>query len=1278
MLSIHKKLWLKSALSAMVISPIVLATVISCSNTTPQKPDNGPTGEGPVGGGGSGSIDTPQLPTFLQKQLDQAQNLVINNKTWSKITNFNVERNVQTEEYVTYARRRYHETFKYPAWNWNWENPREGQNGWHDVATDWEYPHPDVNGNSQFGKPVQIRALDGAKILREERTDFDVTDKTGNVVKAKYNDSRFILNEIKNGTLKKHPAADGWFKQQISAQTKAITKQFSVPSVATGSTATGLYAAPGEVVSLKFSQKTLDQMIKQNIKNFQIVISENYWDNTDIGNPQASGSVSTRYPWVQTVFNINPEEVKANKGVFQFGSPFGGAIGVRVNRRMANPTNTIFSQSFLNFDFEISGALEMLSYIDGSTTQADWEGQIKRMKAGEISAPAMSIDLPLLALNIPSTDLNQFAGVNYDQIVFPEAIAKKWNSFMFLTEFMASRDKDYQLDKTGNFTKLFLRFCDDIWINGAGAIAGNNSFAAPISWSANSFLRGLDGWNLFGNNWGVFHEVNHNFEQNGALFSQQSHGTTNQSTMYIMTMLSDNGRFRNLYNPLGQLGGDPNNGWNVRMSSAFNTLSYVNKQVQAGKTASGEYELPTILAFQLGSFNMMQYIRNDAYNGAKSSGMREVIQLSNAFKTNFWPAIKAFSKFWNWSDWTNGPNPAEQKELDEIANKFPAVNFVANMFATGSYIYSKEKDQFLYTNDTSAPLIAATNAPYVLDFEKGITSFDNQVQWEQLNFSQTTKLGGKLVQDPNNAKRLIYVPPKDVYNQIDEFDVGILPTNRDANFVSEYRWKIKMNLVSNLPVVTMYNDPSTQYINGKGKDFYQEQDYMDQVKNYAFQAPIDVRKGIYSDHYKVAANAWQKAKVSFKFVAPESGEYSFKIKGDSWFFIDVDDEHKQDPKQLWWKANSVPSQDFINTSRLNLKKGESVKFDVYLTQKRGANRLNMQAVVNETTYDIFDHITSPFADASEALLGFDYQPRQADQNLINHNLTKPISNGLINLIATDQYRFELVGDNRPAEITQWLKEDDSQKWEVWGQKNQPITKELIVKFNQPQTIGTIGFTQGNPNWLAAKPTAIIIKDQDGKEVYNDRFGKDFNDRNHRTSVVNFAKPLTNVTQLSITLTNTRGVSDGKSAISLDTIQFSSDSYHYLNRIIDVQNPAIKYFGDNWNLVANDVATNVSQIGSYYATNNAKYQYLEFETSATGFDIVGQKGANLSTFDLYVNDKFIGAFDPKNNEQLNSQILASYRSDDWATSQRLKIKVVNRDDKPLNLDGFQLYGRQVEV
>ena len=1195
----------------------------------------------------------------MQKELDQAENLVINNKTWSKITNFNATRDVKDDVvedyYITPLIRRFRDSFHYPSWNYNFKTEN---NGWQDLW-DWEYPDDEL-----YGKPVWHRGVETSPMIFNERTEFQVGENDkGEPIFAKYNDPRFILNEIKNGTLKRHPAAKTWFKQEITPDTKAITKQFSLSANALGSTATGLYAAPGEVITLKFSQKTLDEMIKQNVKNFKITINENYWDNVLDYND--GNRMSNRYPFVQTTFVIDPAVVKANGNIFQFGTPFGGAITINTNSKMTKATNSIFSSAYQNYDFEISGALEMLTYTDGITTEADWDAQIKRVRNKEINVPAMAIDLPLVTMNIPTfaDQVNKFAGVDYDKIVYPGEVAKKMNSFMFLSEFFASRDK------SGKLVKLMLRFCDDIWGQGASAWGGNDQTAMPVAWAANAFLKGLDQWNSFNANWGLFHEINHNFQQNAGLFSMRGHGETDQANMYVLSMISDHGRIRNLYNPIVERDRGGWTSWNQRTSHAWNTFEWIKSKNGVG---GSEYELPTILAFQLGSFNMMQYIRNDVYNAPNSHGLDEVIQLSNAFKMNLWPAIQQFSKFWPWEDWTKPPTPARQAQLDEIAKKFKAVNFVANLFATGSYIYDQFNDEFIYTNDTSAPTLAATNAPYVFDFEKGINSFMDTLKWDQLTFSKTTKLGGQVVQDPTNHKRLIYLPPKDVYNQIDEFDVGILPTNQGENFVNEYRWKIKMNLVSNLPVVTMFNNAETKYTGKNGQNFYQEQPYMDDVNNYAFQAPIDVRQGIYSDP-KLANNTWQKAKVSFKFVAPETGDYNFKIKGDSWFFIDVDDAHKADPKQLWWKATSVDSKNFMDTSRLKLTKGESVKFDVYLTQRPNVNTLQMQAVVNETTYDMFDHITSPFAEASEALLGFVYQAREVDQNLLNHNLLYGIDNSFTNLIATDQYTFEVVGDNRPALITQWLKEDDNQNWEVW--ENNSITREIIVKFKQPQTIGAIGFAHGNPNWGSAKPTDIVIKDQDGNQLYNDQFGKQFNDRNKRTPIVNFEKPLTNITQLSITLTNTRKVNGNQSAISLNTIQFSPDSFHYLNRIIDSQNPAIKYFGDNWNLLANDTATNISQIGTHYATNNAKYQYLEMEINATGFDIVGQKGLDLGAFDLYVNDEFISAYDTKNSETINSQILASYRANDWAQSQSLKIKIVNRDNKRINLDGFQIYGRQ---
>ena len=1229
------------------------------------QPNNPPTSQPKPPTEPDNSVNKPVIPTFIQKQLDQAQSLAFNNQTWAKITDFNVQRNVQKGVYTTAITRRYKDTFRYPSWDWNWENPQQGFNGIHiDTAVDWEYP-------GHIGEPTPLRHLDGAPLLWSERTDFEVTDSKGNKSNAKYNDPRFILHEIQNGTLKKHPAADKWFPQVISEETKAITKQFSIPTNALGSTATGLYVPAGEVAQLTFSKKTLDLMKAQNINNFQIIINESYWDNkVAVGDMNNPGAISNRYPWIQTTFNVDLTTLEQNGGSFKFGSPFGGSISIKPRARIVKGNNSIFNNSYENYDFEITGAVEMLSYMHNVTTEKDWNDQIERVKNGEISAPMMAIDFPLASANFAVVDKqNQFAGVPLEQLVYPKAAVDKWTNFMFISEFLASRDKSSKL------VKLTLRFCDDMWIKNAVAIAGGDETALPVKWAANAFLLGGDVWNKLSLNWGIFHEVNHNFQQNSALFKKNGHGETNQAIMYVLSFISDAGRFKNLWNQLGEFSNEP---WSQRLSSGYSALKYINAK---GAKGGSEIELPTILAYQFGSFNMLQYIRNDVYNtpntAAGWTGFKEIIQLSDAFKVNLWPAFQKFSSWWS-DGWDGTPDEQTKQELDRIEKQYKKVEFVANLFATGSYVYDQPNDQFVYTNDTSAPIAVATNAPYVFDFEQGITSFNNAVQWDQLIFNTTTKLGGKLVQDESHPKKLIYIPPKDIYNQIDEFDIAIKPINGGSNSIDRYQWKIKTELVSNLPLVTMYNDPKTTHINGSGKDFYQEQSYLDDIKNYAFQAPLDVRKGMYAQE-NLDNKQWQRAKISFNFVAPETGRYDFKIKGDSWYFIDIDDEHKNQTRldQPWWSATTVDGKNFIDTSNLNLTKGENVRFNIYLTLRRFQNKVEMQANVNGKTYDVFDHATTPFMKGTEDLLGFDYLNRLVDQDLFQSNLIFGVESQSQKLIQTNEYHFEVPGDSRTEEITKWLSESDGHVWEVWGQPNKSFTKDLVVKFKQPQTIGAIAFNHRTNNWWEARPTSLIIKDQDGNILYNDKFAKQFDDRNKSTSIINI-KPTSNITQLTLTMTNTKNVDKGKSAISLNSVKFSPDNWHYLNRSISANNPAIKYFGPSWELKANDPDTNISAFSTHYATTNKQYEYFETTINATGFDLVGQKNPDLGSFDLYVNDQLIGIYNTNQAISANNQILASYRADDWATSQTLKIKIVNREDKPLRFDGLQLYGRNVSL
>ena len=171
-----------------------------------------------------------------------------------------------------------------------------------------------------------------------------------------------------------------------------------------------------------------------------------------------------------------------------------------------------FYPSYENFEFQISGALETLLYVHGETTKDDWDQQIEKIKNDQIQAPIMAIDFPYGSMQLQSTGPKQFVGVDYDKIIFPEAIMNRWTDFLFLSNLFASRDLNDGL------IKIHFRLNADIPFGGA-AWGGNEEFKAPLKDAANGFLKGDGGWTIPGQ-WLIFHEINHNFEQNQVLFKK--------------------------------------------------------------------------------------------------------------------------------------------------------------------------------------------------------------------------------------------------------------------------------------------------------------------------------------------------------------------------------------------------------------------------------------------------------------------------------------------------------------------------------------------------------------------------------------------------------------------------------------------------------------------------------------------------------------------------------------------------------------------------------------
>ena len=1265
----------KLTLLAGLTLPTILSSVISCSNKNSEPKPETPTINGgstppdsdvkpkPDPDGGVASPDPgpvepetpkPTLPVVLPENTNFFKTVNINssNLIQARIVRRGLERNINDQVYETDLTKAYNGQFKYPAWNYDYE-----KNG---------YGAQNING----------QVVEGGYQVFWERTKFLNSKK----LKAKYSDPEFILDEIKKQQLKKHPAASLLYEENVSDTTKTVDKFFSLPTNVLGLTALGLYVPAGEIATLQFTAATLEKMKQQKINNFSVVLNSSYWDNKFGRNSKDSGGISDRYPFLRTEFIVDLKQLIQNNGEFRFGSPFGGTISVRINSHLKSANSNSLYAVYDNFDFNVTGAVEMLSYLHTVTTEEDWKQQIQRVLNKEITAPAMAIDFPFGSTNIAATAPKQFAYQKVENIAYPFAIMEKWNNFLFVSELFSSRDMKDKIKKVD------FQFCNDIWGN-AGALGGQDILYAPIGWSKNAFLSGDGNWTIT-KNWGVFHEINHSFEQNAALFKKNSHGETNQITMVNLSLLSDAGRWRNLANPNSEFRN--NRGWE-RLQNSFSTIKYISDNNYTSKNKNSEYELQNLLLYTLGTFNFLDYVRNDVFDNPNTAsgwnGFQEIVQLSDTFKLNFWPALAKFSSWWSdrWPASEETATEDQKVEIRRLNNSYKAFDFVGNIFATGAFLYNEKTKEYDYTNDMQAPIDIPAGKPYIFDFEKGINSANPNFQWSQLNLqATTTKLGGTLSLAKDNQKKLIYTPPADstTIGQVDEFIISITPdefVGKPDNYVSEYMWKVKFRLVPNLPIVAVFNDPFPQDNNKQfGQRDYQ---YMKNSENEAFSSVSDPRFGLlYKQDQPGELNQWQRVKVGFNFIAPKDGNYQFQIKSFSWAFIVNSDQPEE---FLWQTKNSDSHKNWTNTFSVSLNAGQMLPLEIYLTAQVNKTQLEFRTLVDDQIFDVFDHAVVPWVnkltDEPSKFLGSKYQYKarnfefnefQTSLSSLNaarthEKLSKVNADGSVNYTFVNPQYKDI--DNR-------LAFPDNKTIEQWGSKNLKVNFQ--VNFNKTESIQTIIFHHRTDNWKEARPTSMIIRDQDNNIIYQGPYGAQFNDRTGPYSVLALDR-LYDVQQLSFELTNEKFVKGNKSALILNAVEFSANHFFKPNKVISVQNPAIGIHGSNWQLINNDPDINLSAVNAISLKTEKADEYIEFEMFAEGFDLVGQKNSNASRFDLYINDAFVKTVDTFNTIRLDNQILASYDSA-VKGGELMKIKIINKTDQPLFLNYFQTYGPKVFV
>ncbi|QNM93776.1 hypothetical protein H9M94_00665 [Mycoplasma sp. Pen4] len=516
----------------------------------------------------------------------------------SKILSYH-ERTGNKQYYVTDLETKYGQYgFRYPGYDNNYEsNGNKRRSDYIDNGKQLDY----LNSWLKYQENGETKFVNISDLVLAEKTP-DNTD---------YADPNWIKKQIQLGELKVHPAVKNFYERNVLDTTQAVVKNIQIASNILGFNSTGIYIPAGEIATIQFDDNTYN-LLKENYANnndflpFQFVINENYWDNRPFNN---SGRISNRYPRIQSNFTYRFNEIDPETKKLKIATPFGGSLSISLNSHLYNKDG-----SFHTVNLSIDGGVEQLFYVYKQTDLENWNTQIGKVKSGEISSPVFAIQTDYSSILIPFTAPTTIAGVNIDHAIFPEYNFRKWDSF-------------YQMSYAwGNYgaSKVVLNYCNDVW-GGAGAWGGNGYLYADTSW-ASSYISGKSEFSF--DNWGNYHEINHNFQDYQDPFNIRDHGWTNIPSIIDISFVNDESRKRNLINTSGRWTW----GW-ARLANAFNLT----------KTGKDWYSLYSFLIYTLGPDKFMQWVQSSGRSGHHWSNTATVKYLSDYFDLNFYYALRTYT-----------------------------------------------------------------------------------------------------------------------------------------------------------------------------------------------------------------------------------------------------------------------------------------------------------------------------------------------------------------------------------------------------------------------------------------------------------------------------------------------------------------------------------------------------------------------------------------------------------------------------------------------------------
>ena len=252
---------------------------------------------------------------------------------------------------------------------------------------------------------------------------------------------------------------------------------------------TGLYAAPGEAITVRVPQAAIAHGLGIEIG----VHTDRLWDL----------DVWSRMPEIATWKRIRSTEVRA-------ASAFGGGIYIDVPK----------DSGAGDFDVTISGGVPAPRYIDGKTGLSEWRSSIR-----DLPAPWAEIESDKIVLSVPSRLVRDLDD--------PAALMRIWNEMSDLICELAGIPKWRQRPE---------RLVADVQISAGVDHSGYPIMMhlpkAPALISREEILRGRTGYGDYNRSmWGFPHELGHNVQNPAWSFDGSEEPRAQLFALYVMEKL---------------------------------------------------------------------------------------------------------------------------------------------------------------------------------------------------------------------------------------------------------------------------------------------------------------------------------------------------------------------------------------------------------------------------------------------------------------------------------------------------------------------------------------------------------------------------------------------------------------------------------------------------------------------------------------------------------------------------------------------------------------------